>query len=71
MMAASVIFAVGTTLQVVLDGGDVPWWRWFGLVFWWVVVALSARRAVREGRSIRAFEAAHGRDAGRQRPVGG
>lgn len=69
-LLASLVLAVGTTVQLALDGGDAPWWRWFGLVFWWVGVAVCARRLIRNGRSVRSFEEAHGRDAGKQRPVG-
>lgn len=69
-MAATSIFAVGMAVQIILEGGDASWWRWGGLVFWVIMGALSVRRAAGAGRSLRAFEAAHGRDAGRQRPIG-
>ncbi|WP_371204300.1 hypothetical protein [Microbacterium sp. BWR-S6Y] len=69
-MAATSIFAVGMAVQIILEGGDASWWRWGGLVFWVIMVALSVRRAAGAGRSLRAFEAAHVRDAGRQRPIG-
>ncbi|WP_202565487.1 hypothetical protein [Agreia sp. COWG] len=52
-----------------LDSERVPWLAVLSCVVWvaWVVAAIVRLRAA--NRAIRAFEAEHGRDAGRQSSV--
>ncbi|WP_203138146.1 hypothetical protein [Microbacterium sp. JZ31] len=45
------------------------WYSWLTTAGWVVLCLIAAARYIRARRRIRAFEAAHGKDAGRQRPV--
>lgn len=71
-IAAIAVSALNLMLQIVplVESGGTAGWRWIGVVLWAVLLTASIVMLVRARGAIVAFEREHGRDAGRQKPVG-
>ncbi|MFN3949465.1 hypothetical protein [Microbacterium sp.] len=68
-----IVFAALLTSMAILQLANVdpapPIWRWLALLAYLAILVVGIVRVIASVRRIRAFEAAHGRDAGRQLPV--
>lgn len=71
-IAAIAVSALNLMFQIVplVESGGTAGWRWIGVVLWAVLLTASIVMLVRARGAIVAFEREHGRDAGRQKPVG-
>lgn len=72
----ALLMTFGGVLLLLASGASIAWsstgiafFQWWVLVGWCVFTAVGAVRLVRVRRRRSEFEAEHGRDAGKQRPL--
>ncbi|MCM3502898.1 hypothetical protein M3667_13555 [Microbacterium sp. P26] len=71
-IVAIAVTAFNLMFQIVplVESGGTVGWRWIVVVGWVILLTASIVMLVRARGAIVAFEREHGRDAGRQKPVG-
>lgn len=71
-IAAIAVSSLNLMFQIVplVESGGTAGWRWIVVVLWAVLLTASIVMLVRARGAIVAFKREHGRDAGRQKPVG-
>lgn len=71
-IVAIAMTAFNLMFQIVplVESGGAAVWRWFAVVLWVILLIASIVMLLRARRAITAFEREHGRDAGKQKPVG-
>ncbi len=68
-LVGAVLLAAGSVGTLLTEGADAPWWRWGAAITFTLLTAYGVIRLVAAARRIRRFTAAHGPDAGKQKPV--